>query len=207
MKKIYLFVLIFLVAFGGTTFLIKKLKANNAIPEILKKQQKPIHKIGEVLDSLNHVKVYYNGAVSNVKRRNTKDGYNLGLEYQCVEFVKRYYYEYYKHKMPDSYGHAKHFFNTKLADGQYNKARDLTQYTNPSKSKPQVGDLLVFDGTLFNKYGHVAIVSKVNDTEIELIQQNPGPTAASRVTFPLEKTAANQWKIKNKRLLGWLRKT
>lgn len=54
---------------------------------------------GGKVDSLHGVYVYYNGAVGNVKDRNlAPDGYNLGLRYQCVEFVKRYYYEYLDHK-------------------------------------------------------------------------------------------------------------
>lgn len=68
-------------------------------------------KIGMVVDEFNGVKVYYNGSISNVSGRNVaKDGYSLGLKYQCVEFIKRYYYERFNHKMPDSYGHAKDFF-------------------------------------------------------------------------------------------------
>ena len=69
------------------------------------------YEIGQPIDSLNQVIVYYNGGVNHVEERNTKDGYNLGLKYQCVEFVKRYYYEYLNHKMPDSYGHAYSFFD------------------------------------------------------------------------------------------------
>lgn len=162
--------------------------------------------VGQQIDSLNGVVVYYNGSVGNVIGRNTTTtGYNLGLKYQCVEFVKRYYYEYLKHEMPDSYGHAKDFFNKTLADGKYNKQRNLTQYTNPSQTKPKVDDLLIFDGTTFNKYGHVAIVSKVVDDEIEIIQQNPGPNGKSRVTFKL-KNKNGEWTIKNDRILGWLRK-
>lgn len=162
--------------------------------------------VGQQIDSLNGVVVYYNGSVGNVTGRNTTiTGYNLGLKYQCVEFVKRYYYEYLKHEMPDSYGHAKDFFNKTLADGKYNKQRNLTQYTNPSQTKPKVDDLLIFDGTTFNKYGHVAIVSKVMDDEIEIIQQNPGPNGNSRVTFKL-KNKNGKWTIKNDRILGWLRK-
>lgn len=68
------------------------------------------HKIGEKIESLNNIYVYYNGKVGNVNGRNiSKDGYDLGLKYQCVEFVKRYYFLHYFHKMPDSYGHAKDF--------------------------------------------------------------------------------------------------
>lgn len=174
------------------------------------KYQKPKSKthysVGQKIDNLNGVYVYYNGSVSNVSGRNTTaDGYNLGLKYQCVEFVKRYYYEHLRHKMPDSYGHAKDFYSKSLKDGQKNKRRNLTQYSNPSLSKPKVNDLLVFDGTVFNKFGHVAIVSKVTNNKMEIIQQNPGPLGKSRETFSL--TYKNgKWQIKNQRILGWLRK-
>lgn len=162
--------------------------------------------IGTAVDSLNGVKVYYNGNVGNVSGRNTSDGYNLGLKYQCVEFVKRYYYQHLNHKMPDSYGHAKDFFDKSIADGSLNPKRNLYQFTNPSSSKPKVDDLVIMDATQFNSYGHVAIVSWVGENEIEIIQQNPGPFAPSRVKFDLEKGQNNLWKIKNSNLLGWLRK-
>lgn len=109
------------------------------------------YEVGQSIDSLNHVVVYYNGGVDNVVKRNTEDGYNLGLEYQCVEFVKRYYYEYYHHKMPDSYGHAKSFFDKKLSDGDVNKMRNLHQFTNPSNAMPKEGDLIVMSGTLISR--------------------------------------------------------
>lgn len=162
--------------------------------------------VGQQIDSLNGVFVYYNGGVDNVTDRNTtKDGYNLGLKYQCVEFVKRYYFERFDHKMPDSYGHAKDFFDNTLADGQKNGKRNLTQYSNPSQTKPKVDDLLVFEGTTSNKYGHVAIVSNVMEDEIEIIQQNPGPFGKSRDSFRLE-MEDGKWKVENNRILGWLRK-
>ncbi|MCL2131962.1 MAG: CHAP domain-containing protein [Lentimicrobiaceae bacterium] len=159
--------------------------------------------VGQKIDSLNGVFVFYNGKISNVSGQDlTKDGYNLGQKYQCVEFVKRYYYEYLQHKMPESYGHAKDFFDKTLIDGQKNKTRDLTQYTNLSQTKPQVDDLVVFDG---RAYGHVAIISKVTKNKIEIIQQNSGRFGKSRNTFSLYKIDG-KWKIKNKRILGWLRK-
>lgn len=162
--------------------------------------------VGQKIDSLNGVYVYYNGRVDHVDGRNTtSDGYNLGLKYQCVEFVKRYYYEYLNHKMPDSYGHAKDFFDKSLKDGQKNKKRGLIQYSNPSKTKPKVNDLVIFDASKFNKYGHVAIVSNVNEHEIEIIQQNSGLLGNSRESFTLEHQKG-KWNIKSKHLLGWLRK-
>jgi hypothetical protein len=162
--------------------------------------------VGQKIDSLHQVYVYYNDAVDNVTGRNTtKDGYNLGQKYQCVEFVKRYYYEHYNHKMPESYGHAKDFFDKTVADGKLNITRNLLQYTNQSKSKPMEGDLLVFDGTGYNPFGHVAIISKVTEKEIEIIQQNPGPMGQSRITLHLD-YKDGKWEIKNNIILGWLRK-
>ncbi|HTF80220.1 MAG TPA: CHAP domain-containing protein, partial [Cytophagales bacterium] len=142
------------------------------------------YRVGQPIDSLNGVVVYYNGAVGHVSGRNlTKDKYNLGQKYQCVEFVKRYYYEYYKHKMPDSYGHAKDFFDASVSDGALNTKRDLIQYTNPSMSMPKQGDLLVYSGTVANRFGHVAIVAKVHKDGIEIIQQNPGMYGSSRGVY------------------------
>ena len=161
------------------------------------------YNIGEKLDSLNGVYVYYNRSISNVEGRYVKDGYNIGLKYQCVEFVKRYYYEHLNHKMPDSYGHAKSFFDKGVKDGQLNKARNLKQFTNPSKWKPAVNDLIVMGGS---KYGHVAIISEVTDKDIEIIQQNPGINGKSRVRIDLSKTSDNLWYIEKERILGWLRK-
>ena len=45
----------------------------------------------------------------------------------------------------------------------------------------------------------------VKESEIEIIQQNPGPHSNTRETFTLE-NKNGKWKIKNKRILGWLRK-
>ncbi|MBI1222432.1 MAG: CHAP domain-containing protein [Bacteroidetes bacterium] len=165
------------------------------------------HVQGDILDSLDGVYVYYNGSVSNVSGRNlSEDGYNLGLKYQCVEFVKRYYYEHFKHKMPDSYGHAKSFFKAGVEDGELNPDRGLTQFTQGSKTSPEVGDLLIFDGHRLNPYGHVAIVSQVEEDRVEMIQQNPGPTAPSREWISL---TIDEGKISLDRsdCLGWLRKT
>lgn len=164
-------------------------------------------KVGDVVDSLDNVYVYYNSDVGTVIGRNVKEGYNIGLKYQCVEFVKRYYFEHYNHRMPDSYGHAISFYNPTVEDGGLNSQRNLQQFTNPSGSEPKKGDLIVMDATLFNAYGHVAIISSVNDKEIEIIQQNPGPKAASRETFKLEKTEEPNWFIENNKILGWLRIT
>ena len=189
--------------FWGALFLLIILSVNWSVKRI---NLNPNFEIGQKVDSLNGVVVYYNGGVNHVADRNvTKDGYNLGLKYQCVEFVKRYYYEYFHHKMPDNYGNAKDFFDEKLADGKKNEKRGLLQFRNASQLKPQESDLIIFSAGLFNRFGHVAIVSKVWDHKIEIIQQNPGPFSAPREVFPLE-VKNGKWQIKNDRVLGWLRK-
>ncbi len=188
----------------------KQNEASGTLAKVKTKLKKvdlnPTHDIGDKIDSLNGVYVFYNGSVGNVSGRNTTaDGYNLGLQYQCVEFIKRYYWQHLKHKMPDTYGHAKDFFAQNLADGRMNTARNLLQYQNPSTSAPQVNDLLVFSETDFNPYGHVAIVSKVEKDQIEIIQQNMGPFGSSRAALPL-KFETGKWRIKEEDALGWLRK-
>jgi len=194
LKKLTLLIFGILILLTIVFFTSKKINLN------------PKYEVGQKIDNLNDVAVYYNGGVENVDGRElTKDGYNLGLKYQCVEFVKRYYYEELNHKMSDSYGHAKDFFVSNVKDGKTNKQRNLTQYTNPSKSKPKVNDLVVYSGTYMNKYGHVSIISQVTEKEIEVVQQNPGPFGNSREKYGLI-NEDGKWRINNDRILGWLRK-
>ena len=165
----------------------------------------PGHQPGDKIDELNGVAVYYNGGVNHTSGRNlTIDGYNLGIKYQCVEFIKRYYYQHFHHKMPDTFGHAKSFFNPAINDGELNTARGLIQFHNGSQQAPQPEDIIVFAPWAFNPYGHVAIISKVDAGQIEIIQQNPGPFGHSRETLALENKEGH-WVIQHSRALGWLR--
>lgn len=160
--------------------------------------------IGAKIDEYNGVSVYYNGHdFKKVSGRNvTEDGYNLGLRYQCVELVKRYYYERYNHKMPNAYGNAKDFFDKSLGDKAYNAKRGMMQYRNVREYKPRVDDLLIYDAYPGNAFGHVAIITQVKDDEIEIIQQNMG--LQSRVTIPLV-NFYQYWTIADYSILGWLR--
>jgi hypothetical protein len=183
---------------GG--IVIYKLIVNSAINPNQK------YYIGEPIDSFNNVIVYYNGMVGHSGERNVAaDGYNIGMKYQCVEFVKRYYYERLHHKMPDSYGNAKDFFDRTLPDSGLNVKRNLIQYKNGTNYAPQPEDLLILDGHAGNKFGHVAIISHVTDTSVAIIQQNPGPFGKSRDTLKLIQTQS-KWCVKPDRVLGWLRK-
>lgn len=165
----------------------------------------PMREVGDVVDEVNGVKVYYNGAVGNVSGRNLSiDGYNVGVKYQCVEFVKRYYYERLGHKMPDSFGNARDYFNDDVDDGGFNKARGLLQFKNNGTERPAVEDLVVFGPWIFNRYGHVAIISSVTGSAIEIVQQNPGPFGKSRETYRMV-NENGKWRVEGDRLLGWLR--
>jgi hypothetical protein len=161
--------------------------------------------VGRVIDAYNNVPVYYNGDdMTNVVGRNlTPDGYNLGLKYQCVEYVKRYYYHVYDHKMTNSYGHAKAFFEPSLPDKMFNMKRGLYQFRNGSEYRPMPGDILVFGGNDVNPFGHIGIVSYASQYTVEIIQQNVGEQ--TRSTFSLSKLG-HKYYLLDADILGWLRK-
>lgn len=162
------------------------------------------NRVGELIDSYNGVAVYFNGTINDVHgRHTTPDGYNLGLKWQCVEYVKRYYYQTYNHKMPNSFGHAKDLFDQSLEDVAFNEKRGLWQYRNTRYERPQSGDILVYGPTDDNPFGHTGIVGEVTNDSVELIQQNYGKK--TRDNFKLSEyngiiTVADY------DVLGWLRK-
>lgn len=159
--------------------------------------------IGKEIDSYKDVKVYYNGIgyTKAYGKNYSEDGYYYGLKWQCVEFIKRFYYEAKEHKMPDVYGNAKDFFDSNLKQGELNKGRGLVQYRNGDNVSPEPDDLIVFTDT---KYGHVAIVTEVTSNYIEVIQQNV--YGKTREKYELI-TKDNQYFVGTKRKpAGWLRK-
>lgn len=166
----------------------------------------PLHEVGEVVDEFNGIPVYYNGGVQHsAGRHQAPNGYNLGIRYQCVEFVKRYYHQRLHHTMPEARGHAKSFFDPTVADGALNAQRMLVQHINGGASSPRAEDLIVWGPWLFNPYGHVAIVSRVEAGFIEVVQQNPGPYGSSREIVPLSQDAQGRWWVGHDRVRGWLR--
>src|SRR5688572_10701975 len=70
-------------------------------------------RIGKVLDSYRNVPVHDNGLVffRSYGKHYSADGYYFGQKWQCVEYIKRFYFEAKGHRMPDVMGHAKSFFD------------------------------------------------------------------------------------------------
>ncbi|MEM8909835.1 MAG: CHAP domain-containing protein [Bacteroidota bacterium] len=158
-------------------------------------------KTGDVIDLYNSIPIYFNGNTFHTDGRHlSKDGYNYGLRWQCVEFVKRYYYDHLQHEMPDTYGHAKDFFMPQLKDGQYNWLRDLQQFRNGGTRPPQVDDIIVFTG---DEYGHVAIISEVEEEQIEIVQQNVGIASRHKLKMMQSK---GRYYVMSKAVIGWLGK-
>lgn len=80
----------------------------------------------------------------------------------------------------------------------------MRQFTNGSGERPHAEDLLVFAPSLFNRYGHVAIIASVDADMIQIAQQNPGPFGNSRENLGLSQRE-ERWYIDHSRVLGWLR--
>jgi len=154
--------------------------------------------VGSEIDSFNGVAVYYNGDTHHVLgRHRSETGYNIGLKWQCCEFVKRYYLVIHNHEFPDPYGNAVDFYDPSLGDGVYNKTRGLYQYSASSAYDISVGDIIVYKG----RYGHVAIVTEIFPDKIELIQQNTG--TCSRVTENMT-TTSGHLQFENPNVMGFL---
>jgi surface antigen len=115
------------------------------------------------IGSFKGVTAFSNGSVKNDSGiYNTSIGINSGLEWQCVEYINRYYYLIYG-------------INIRIpgqnADQYYPNAssRNLTSFQNGGNTSPEIGDILCFRG---GAGGHVAIITQVSPTQITVIQQN-----------------------------------
>lgn len=177
-------------------------KLSEAI-DVKKPKEETVEAIGTKLDEYKGVAVFNNGEAytESYGRHYSSDGYYYGYKWQCVEFVKRFYYDVKQHKMPDVYGHAKDFFDIKVNHGSLNKSRNLIQFTNGKDTKPEIDDILIFNDT---KYGHIAIITEVSDSYIEVIQQNVYRKTREKFNMTVEK---GKYMIGTTRKpAGWLRK-
>lgn len=87
-----------------------------------------------------------------------------GLKWQCVEFVRRFYWINYG-KFIGNNSNAKDFYSNAPNWG-------MRAYPNGGTVGPRVGDIIVFGPSATNPNGHVAIPVKVTSKYILLVQQN-----------------------------------
>lgn len=166
----------------------------------------PVHEpeVGQVLDMWRGVPVRHNGEPywRSVGAHSADSGYYYGKQWQCVEYVKRFYYDALGHEMPEVMGHARSFFDPEIAHGEMNQERNLVQFRNGGDEAPRVDDLIVWQQ---DTYGHVAIVCKVYEDAIEVIQQNV--LSGTRSLFPMKKNEDGMVEIGHSdwKPAGWLR--
>jgi len=158
--------------------------------------------VGDSLDSYNGVIVYNNGAnySKSYGRHYSSDSTYYGKKWQCVEFIKRYYFDHLHFVFKDGMGHAKSFYDPNIKSGKLNRQRGLLQFANGMNSCPRPDDILVFDGS----FGHVAIVTSVTKNTVEVIQQNI--YMRPRQEFKLTLVDGNYTVGDSRKPLGWLRK-
>lgn len=195
MFNIYLIILIITIS----TF---SLSCSNA--QSNDKSPKKDLQIGDTLDLFNRVVVYYNGDnyTHSQGKNYSEDGYYYGQKGQCVEFVKRFYYEAIKHRMPNVWGHAISFYQKGLKDGELNKDRNLLQYNDGSSMLPTFNDILVFP---ISKFGHVAIVTNVKGNKVYILQQNMGYDSRDEAEL-INEDGKFSVVYKGKKAKCWLRK-
>lgn len=117
---------------------------------------------------------YYNG-IASLSNKGGSDPYDFfGWEYECVEYVNRYYHEIYDYESVDKSwkgtGDAWQYF-TKIPK----KHRDIIARNNGYTSPPFLGDIIVWNRHNSNKNrGHVAIVRSIdpNNNDVVVIHQN-----------------------------------
>ncbi|RJQ30655.1 CHAP domain-containing protein [Candidatus Parcubacteria bacterium] len=118
---------------------------------------------GSYLGEYKTVTAYCNGSPAG----------NPAGDFQCVDYVKRFYLEIF-HFSIGSWGNGGNYFFT---GPQYG----LTPYAQNGDISPQPDDILCFSG---GGFGHVAIITSVGPSEITVIEQNWSLYSAFR-TLPL----------------------
>ena len=127
-----------------------------------------------------------------------------GLQYQCVEYVRRFYHLVKGFETRE--GRRAERWEWEHAGTYFTNAGDkgLEAFENGGPVPPRPDDILVFQG---GPYGHVAIVTAVTDDHIEFIEQNFSPTGTGRLAYdPAVHRVANRIVRRGAVVVeGWLR--
>lgn len=119
---------------------------------------------GTVYGYVNNVAVYSNGTTPYLlsRGRNQEGTMYYGEKWQCVEFMRRFYYKAFGFHIKETRDYAKQF---------YNSVSGLKSYANGSSTAPQPGDILCITST---GAGHVAIITEVGANYVKVAHQNVG---------------------------------
>jgi CHAP domain len=171
--------------------IINDLKKNGVTPEEWAKIAAGIE-----MGSLDGIPVYFNNAdTGNFGRNAAKDGYDYGLKWQCVEFIRRYYHDVLGVSF-SAKGHARDYYLDAASHG-------LTAFENENLEKPKRNDLFVAH---YGDTGHIGVISEVTDTTVTIAQQNFAMIPVQTYSLiKIIKDGKTYWKI-NHRMYGWCRK-
>ncbi len=129
----------------------------------------------------------------------------FGLEYQCVEYIRRFY----GMLGADLGGQESQWARTNAHDffkKEKVKQLGLVRYKNGNREKPVEGDIVVFKKEGEDS-GHVAVVKGAGGSSfIILIEENLSPTGIKKLA--LTRDADGKWFLAdrgNLKTLGWLR--
>lgn len=147
---------------------------------------------GSIYGYIGNTAVYSNGPKYTSTSRNSVNGYDTGLAYQCVELVRRFYYQYYGKQMGKGYD-AKNFFANAYRWG-------MTAYSNGGGMAPKPGDVLCFNGNEGGGAGHVSLVAEVAADYVIVVQQN-----VYKDTHVGKKLSRSGNRINVANLQGWIR--
>jgi len=140
------------------------------------------------------VSIYKKDTTNDSQESMYWNGIYTGIKYQCVELARRYYLIKYGLLFDDvriakDIAHLHTIYNMKTK-------RNNQWPTCLNMGLPVVGSLLIWDITEeYPKTGHVAIVTKVTQKYVEVIEQNYG---SGRREIPIE-----NGKIKSEGLLAF----
>lgn len=151
---------------------------------------------------LNGIAARSNGHQMRTQESCEKKG-EFGLHYQCVEFIKRYYSQALQVDTHEWKGNAAQYF-----DADNIRQTGLVANANGSTVEPQPNDILVFASPTDaeTRNGHVAIISAVAETFVEVVEQNWSPTGRARLALVRKSNGGFLIKDRSQyKVLGWLR--
>ncbi|WP_157882917.1 CHAP domain-containing protein [Deinococcus soli (ex Cha et al. 2016)] len=207
---------------GGHQNQIQNSQQSGTISEVspqIKRTMRANKDWGAEIGSIDGVKAYHNDGLKSPEesvsgdRNYSRDGskYEYGLKWQCVEFVRRYYYDKLGVEFAPRSGNAEDYFDKNTPDGNTNSRRKLTQFKIGSTEKPKYQDLIIFGPNPFSSVGHVAIVSSSSDDNFTIAQQNVGVKFTDTIGLENKSVAGKKiYKIsqshRSLNVMGWLRK-